>query len=52
MLLGANPGAGYVGKCGGTSIGFIASVASVVGHPFAETAVTSTLVDFPGVAIM
>ena len=51
ILLGAKL-AGYVGKCVGTSIGLIASEASVVKHPFAETAAVSTLIVFPGVTII
>ena len=49
MLLDAKFAA-YVGKCAvEVSIGFIVSVTSVDGHPFAETVDTSILEDFPGV---
>jgi len=41
-----------VGKCAAeTSIGFIGSAISVLGHPFAEIAGVSILEDFPGVTI-
>ena len=50
MLLDAKFAA-YVGKCAvEVSIGFIVSVTSVDGHPFAETVDASMLLeDFPGV---